>query len=138
MPRDSAKIEDTGKRIRARRKELGFTGLTVAQYVGVTRAAVSQWELGDSNITAENLLRLSQLLRIDPFELMGIDGAVVPGSRVNVDRLSAALEALEGFAARKKIQLSSRAKAKVLGYMCEEEDGNITDKELLRLIGLAS
>jgi transcriptional regulator with XRE-family HTH domain len=115
-----------------------LTGNAVAEYVGVTRAAVSQWELGDSNISAQNLLRLSQILRIDPFELMGIDGAVVPGSRVNVDRLSVALETLEAFVARKKVSLPARVKAKVVGYLCEEDGDSVSDKELMRLIELAS
>ena len=64
-----------GKRIYARRNELGLNRLAVAAYCGVTQQAVGNWERGDVfNLKLEHLLRL--LERLDrPFSWL-VDGVV--------------------------------------------------------------
>lgn len=138
MPRDSAKLKENGKRFRARREELGLTGVAVAKLVGVTSPSLSDWESGKTNILAENLLRLSQVLQINPFVLMGINDTVAAAPQVNIDRLSWALETVEDFVARKKVHLSARVKSKVLIYLIDAGEEAVSDKALKRLIGLAS
>lgn len=137
MRRNSVKTEGIGQRIRDRRKELRHTLQAVADFVGVTHAAVSQWESGDTNIAAENLLKLALVLRTNPFELMGINGPSVGYPALDVPRLSAALEILELFLTRKKLLITPHIKAKVLSYLCDIEGHIPNDGELIRLIELA-
>lgn len=137
MARESIPTNAIGRRIRARRKALGLTLAQVAEFVGVTHAAVSFWELREPNITAENLLKLSAVLRMDPFEIMGqVEMNPAPAS-ITVDRLADALEILVGFTSSKRVVLNSKVKAKVLGYLCQSENVP-TDGELSRLTRLAT
>ena len=137
MRRNLVKTEAIGQRIRLRRKELGLTLQAVSELVGVTRAAVSQWENGDTNISAENLLKLTLVLRANPFELMGIHGISVGNSGLDVSRLSSALETLESFLSRKKLLITPHVKAKVLSYLCDSESHSLNDREIICLIELA-
>src|SRR4051812_99350 len=136
MKRDSTKTEGIGQRIRARRKELGLTLQAVAQSVGVSKAAASQWENGDTNIAADNLLKLALVLRSNPFELMGIKTNAVGHPALDVSRLSPAIETLESFLTRKRVTIEPLVKAKVLSYLCDTDDAT-SDRELVRLIDLA-
>ena len=61
--------ESMSKRIRARRKELKLTQDQVAEYVGINRVSVSNWETEGKNGTSpkgENLLSLAKILKCDP------------------------------------------------------------------------
>lgn len=56
-------------RIRKRRKELKLTQDQVAEYVGINRVSVSNWETDGKNGTSpkgENLLSLAKILRCEP------------------------------------------------------------------------
>ena len=58
-------IESMGERIRERRLAKGMTQLDLANAVGVTESAVSQWELGGTkNIKLDNFLRLLDVLDV--------------------------------------------------------------------------
>jgi len=66
-----------GKRIKDLRKALKITQKQIADYVGVNRVSVSQWESqGDSPTQpkGENLIRLSQILKTTPdYILYGVE-----------------------------------------------------------------
>ncbi|EMC0409423.1 helix-turn-helix domain-containing protein [Vibrio fluvialis] len=53
------------QRILARRKELGLTQTDVARATGVTKAAVSKWEKGDTFPKGESLFSLAKVLKCD-------------------------------------------------------------------------
>ncbi|MEY8240084.1 MAG: helix-turn-helix domain-containing protein [Cycloclasticus sp.] len=61
-------------RIKQRRKELGLTQPALAKVVGVTKAAVSQWENGDTALSGSNLLKLAKALSVEPEWLESGDG----------------------------------------------------------------
>lgn len=137
MTSPTAKAEEIGQRIRARRKVLGFTLDHVSMYVGVTKAAVSQWETGETtNITAEYLLKLSLVLRCNPYELLGIDSSTVAISSVDVSRLAQAIEFIDTMLPKHKVKLSPISKAKLLLYLSEGTVALPSETEVLRLIEL--
>lgn len=53
-------------RIRNQRKALKLTQEALGKMVGVTKAAVSQWEKSNSNIEGSNLLGLAKALKVTP------------------------------------------------------------------------
>ncbi|MCG9782664.1 helix-turn-helix domain-containing protein [Vibrio brasiliensis] len=53
------------QRILTRRKELGLTQTDVARATGVTKAAVSKWEKGDTFPKGESLFSLAKILKCD-------------------------------------------------------------------------
>ena len=61
------------------RKELGITQVELAERVGVTKAAVSKWELGQSLPDVEMLPRLASQLGITLDELFGYGQALSDG-----------------------------------------------------------
>lgn len=63
----AVRMETMGDRIRQLRIAQGLTQPELAELVGVTKSAVSQWE-GDStkNIKLDVFLRLCEVLRTDP------------------------------------------------------------------------
>lgn len=66
-------METMGQRIRHLRAALGFTQQQLADKVGVSKGAISQWE-GDAveNIKLKNVLTLCDLLRTDlPYLVYG-------------------------------------------------------------------
>ena len=52
--------------IREAREKLGMSQETLAERVGVSRQAVSKWEMGAASPSPENLQLLSQVLGVDP------------------------------------------------------------------------
>jgi len=70
---------DIGKKIKYRRLQLGLTMKQVADYVGVSEAAVSKWESGDvNNMRRDRIAGLAKILRVSPLYLIdeeyGLDG----------------------------------------------------------------
>jgi len=51
------------QRIKDKRKDLNLTQLQIANFVGVSKASVSQWEKGNSSPSGENLYALSKILK---------------------------------------------------------------------------
>ena len=69
---DSTK--SVGKLIYDRRTELGITQKEVADFVGVSEATVSRWESGHiDNMRRDRIAALSNILRLSPLAIMGID-----------------------------------------------------------------
>lgn len=63
-----------GERIRSRREKLKLSQGYVAEQIGVSRQAVSKWETGQSEPTADNLVGLAEVFEISLAELVGADG----------------------------------------------------------------
>ena len=61
------------ERIRNRREKLKLSQGYVAEQIGVSRQAVSKWETGQSEPTADNLVRLAELFEISLAELVGTE-----------------------------------------------------------------
>jgi SOS-response transcriptional repressor LexA len=59
-----------GERIRARRKELKIRQAALGKMVGVSNAAISQWEREETEPKGENLLSLAKALRCSPNYLL--------------------------------------------------------------------
>ena len=56
-----------GERIAARRKELGLTQGDLARAVGISQAAVSQWENGETkNLRVDHLFAIADVLQVHP------------------------------------------------------------------------
>lgn len=67
-------MSEIGKNIASNRKLKGLSQEKVAEYVGVSRQAVTKWEHGMSNPNSENLIKLSELLQVDVEVLLGRKG----------------------------------------------------------------
>ncbi len=59
-----------GKRIRARRKELRISQATLSKQLGVSNAAISQWERGETEPRGQNLITLCNILGCSPEYLL--------------------------------------------------------------------
>ena len=60
-----------GDRLKAARKEHGFSQEQLAEQVGVSRQAVSKWEVGDAIPDTDKLVPLARALGITVDELLG-------------------------------------------------------------------
>ncbi len=59
--------EDIGTIIKTRRESLNLLQQDVADYVGVTKSAVSRWEKGEiENMGRSKIKRLAEILRLEP------------------------------------------------------------------------
>ena len=70
------KKQSAGERIRARRKALKLTQQAIAQHIGVSHVAVSQWEKEETVPRGENLLRLAEWLQCTAAWIIDGDGEV--------------------------------------------------------------
>lgn len=71
----SATVQPFPERIKQLRQEAGLSQRELAELVGVSKAAVSCWETGVRGIPAgDNLVRLAEILGLDPAEIMKVDG----------------------------------------------------------------
>ena len=69
--------EALGERIRQARKWAGMGQIEVAEAVGVSRAAISNWELGQG-MKRQNLVSVSDALGVSPEWLISGDPALAP------------------------------------------------------------
>jgi transcriptional regulator with XRE-family HTH domain len=63
-------MKNFGKRLRALRKHHGYTQQYVAEQVGVKRVSVTNWELGNTGMMAEPLLKCALLFSVNPYWLL--------------------------------------------------------------------
>jgi SOS-response transcriptional repressor LexA len=82
-------MNNTGSRIRERRKALKLTQQQVAKRLGVSHVALSQWERGDTEPRGSNLYNLCEVLGCDPAWLLSgknaasnIEPADMGGARI--------------------------------------------------------
>lgn len=74
-PTDRDVAEELGRRIRARRKELGISQERLADLAGVHRTFSGAVERGETNTSITTLVRIARALQVDPGELIaGIEG----------------------------------------------------------------
>ena len=59
-----------GRRVRARREELGLSQERLADAAGLHWTFIGQVERGQRNLTLHNILKLAAALRCDPGELI--------------------------------------------------------------------
>ena len=62
--------KDMGDIIRRTREEKGISQEKLAEYVGVSRQAVSKWENGTSDPSTSNLIALAKLFGVSVEELL--------------------------------------------------------------------
>lgn len=62
-----------GERIRWRRQELGLTQKEIAQHLGRSASAVTQWESGATYPNGQNLVKLAEILKVDAQWILGGD-----------------------------------------------------------------
>ncbi|MHB8467989.1 MAG: helix-turn-helix domain-containing protein [Acidimicrobiales bacterium] len=59
-----------GRRVRARREEMGLSQEGLADLVGLHRTYIGSVERGERNVTLITIVRLAATLRVDPGELV--------------------------------------------------------------------
>ena len=63
--------QNIGMAIKTRREQLELTQQQVADYVGVSKSAVSRWESGDvANMGIDKLSKLSEVLSVSPLDII--------------------------------------------------------------------
>jgi len=71
-------MDETARRIVAKRKELGFTMDELAKKVGVTASTINKWEKGQiKNIQSAKFAKLAKALECSPSYLMGFSDVEV-------------------------------------------------------------
>ena len=75
---DSNVRRTIGANVRARRLTLGWSQQELADRFGVSRATVSQYEIGTGEVNAGDLPRLAEILGAGILDLYGIPPAVTP------------------------------------------------------------
>lgn len=64
--------EETGQRIKARRKELNISAATLAEHIGLSKATIHRYENGDiKNIKMPVLEAMADVLKVNPSWLIG-------------------------------------------------------------------
>lgn len=67
---DAPTMEEFGRRLRARREELGLSQMALADAAGLHFTYVSSVERAKRNVTLTSILRLCAALDLDPGELL--------------------------------------------------------------------
>lgn len=67
-----------GERIRYYRKSLGISIVKLAEQLNMSKSIISRYERGEVSITLELLQKISEALKIDPFQLL--DNSYLPKS----------------------------------------------------------
>lgn len=81
-----ALLQLLGRRVRSRRKELGWSGQKLAENAGLSRRFLSQVEAGEGNIAIGRLHSLAGALGIQLEQLVG-ERSAPAGTRLAIDRL---------------------------------------------------
>ncbi len=89
-------LPSIGSRLAEIRKDRGISQVEFAQRLGVTQAAVSDYERGVSRLTAPMLLRITQVLGVSADEILGLKNGKRRSLRVSrkVLRRAEQIEAL--------------------------------------------
>lgn len=69
------KEKTTGELIKLARKKAGYTQAALGKKLGISPAAISQFEKPDANPTSETVRKIAEVLKIDPFSLYSFDMA---------------------------------------------------------------
>jgi transcriptional regulator with XRE-family HTH domain len=120
--------------LRARREQLGLSQADVADAVGVTQGAVSQWELGQTELRGKNLSKVAACLQTTRSDLLADDGVSFPAV-LNAEKLALALTCLESGLGQDFQSLVPMQKAKLLKYVYSKGH-ELSKQELLALLSL--
>jgi transcriptional regulator with XRE-family HTH domain len=127
--------ETTGERIRARRKELELSQDTVAEAVGVSAGAVSQWELGLVDVLGRNLVKLAATLDTTPEWLLG-EPQSSRSSELDVIQLERAMGLVESLPKNQLSKLSLGQRAKLVAYLYGQALEKLTGQDIEKLLVL--
>jgi len=83
-----------GRRIKQAREQAGLTQELLAERIGVSRTAISRFELGEIEPNIRNLAALASVLGVSSDYLLGLSS---PANRGLSDLTPEALHALENF-----------------------------------------
>lgn len=73
---------EVGRRLRAQRKLAGISQQALAEAVGITFQQVQKYENGTNRISMSRLVRMAEVLGIDPVVLIPRDDAPAPGGGI--------------------------------------------------------
>lgn len=71
-------MNTVGGRIKFRRRQLKLTQKDIAEYVGISASAVTQWESDATGLSSDSLLKLASLLECSPEWLLSGKGELEP------------------------------------------------------------
>ena len=77
--------EIISKNVRLYRKEAGLNQAQLAEKLGVTKAAVSNWEKGVNGIDTDTLFKMSEILGVSVSQLGGIENEIIQIDLENPD-----------------------------------------------------
>lgn len=69
------KEKTTGELIKLARKKAGLTQAELGKKLGVSSAAISQFEKVNANHTSETIRKIAEVLKVDPYSLYSFDMA---------------------------------------------------------------
>lgn len=67
---NSSVLTEFGRRVRARRKEMGVSQEALGHVAGLDRTYIGGIERGERNISLANVVRLAHALEVDPGSLL--------------------------------------------------------------------
>lgn len=86
---------DFGKRLASRRQEQGLTQHELAERIGISRGALSLYELGKRNPDFETLEKIAQILNVSTDYLLGRTDDPRPIDQINEENKQRITEALK-------------------------------------------
>ena len=72
MPRKHRVFESFGDRLARLRKERGITQVELAQRVGIAQPNISDYERGESQPSADFIIKLVEILKVSADEVLGL------------------------------------------------------------------
>ncbi len=109
--------DNLSSRIKKARVKSGISQAELARRMDISRASVSIWESG-GNVSQENILKLSNLLRVTP-EWLQYDVSARP--EVDVEMLKDCLVKTELMSKKLNVDLNEDQQARLAAYLYTEE-----------------
>lgn len=126
-------IETLGSRIKSLRQSHSLTQGEVGVIVGVSKASVSQWELGFAVPRGEHLVRLANCLGTTPGRLWGDASQIA--MPLNEELLALAISCLEDGAGESFARITPANKAKLILYLYNRGE-RLSKQEVIALLAL--
>lgn len=109
--------DNLSSRIKKARVKAGISQAELARRMDISRASVSIWESG-GNVSQENIIKLSNLLRVTP-EWLQYDVSARP--EVDVEMLKDCLIKTELMSKKLNVDLNQDQQARLAAYLYTEE-----------------
>jgi transcriptional regulator with XRE-family HTH domain len=125
-------LNTIGDRIRYARKQAGLTQFDLAEKCGITRAAVSQWEVNETIPSTRFLLVIEAVTGCSTGWILSGRGAV------NDELLAMARQAVNEVIQTANVRLTDAAYQRLVDHVLQERiDGvELTQVQLMRLVAL--